>query len=213
MFDQQDEKNPTIFFCLPAASVDAGHVPSEWKAVTEHGTYSQRSAGFHPSPAGGWQDPLMQSQKQSRLCKHSRSKAGNNPPLVQAFALQILYWDLLFFRICCKKTSSSSWGRQTSPSNRELITACTVFWAAVSVQNFKPLTPRLGKCKWKAAKRSGASELNTLRNIMKNADRNPLLECKPAETARTGVREWGNGKRFREKGNNYRKCAKGKMRA
>lgn len=100
-----------------------------------------------------------------------------------------------FVWMCCRNTASSSWGRQTSPPDRELIAACRGLWVAVSVQNFGPLTPRLGKCRREAAKRSGASELNSLRKITKNADRRAPRESKWAETARVGVREWGNGKR------------------
>lgn len=57
------------------------------------------------------------------------------------------------------------------------------------MQNFKPLTPRLGKCRREAAKRSGASELNTLQNITKNASRRAPREREQAATAKAGVRE------------------------
>lgn len=45
-----------------------------------------------PSSAGGWWVLLRQSQKQSWVCKHTCSKAGNEIPLVQAFVVQILWF-------------------------------------------------------------------------------------------------------------------------
>lgn len=42
--------NHPIFFCLPAASVDAGYVPSE--RLSPSTVRGQPSAGFHPSPTG-----------------------------------------------------------------------------------------------------------------------------------------------------------------
>lgn len=159
------------------------------KRLSPRAAHGQPSSGFHPSPMGGFAGLAPQTQpqqgwKQNTLCGHSISR---------------LCTEILgFFWMCCRNTASSSWGKQTSPPNRELVTACMGFWAA---EFWASDSPGLENAGGRPQKRSGASEMNTLKNIRKNAGRRAPRESKWAETARveSGSEEMARGRGRRGK--------------
>lgn len=149
----------TQSFCLPAASVDAGHVLPEQKADTQQG-HGQPSAGFHPSPAGGCLVPLMQLQMQDWLCKHK------NTTLARLETKPLWFGSAggnIFFGCAVETQQVPSVLCKISPLDRELITACKCFWAAVPGQN---LGPRLA-CERLQKKK--IEILSTVINFMRNA--------------------------------------------